>query len=88
MKTLQKLTVVIGAAVLILAIAMGPATATEAGGGGEEGPQKIELPSSARDQVGLILFAVLGAGGVLALVNARKQLRGERKQASGDFRWR
>lgn len=61
----------------------------EAGGAGEEGErEKIELPSSPRDQVGLILIVAMIVGGLLALWNARKQLQGERKQATGEWRWR
>ncbi len=86
MDTLRKLTVVISAAVLVLAVAVGPAAATEAGG--EEGPQKIELPDRQHDFVGLFIIGALGLGALAALDNARRQLKGERKQASGEFRWR
>lgn len=90
MDTLKKLTVVISALVLVLAVAVGPAAATEAGtsGGGESGPQKIELPDRQHDIVGLVLLGLLGLGALFALDNARRQLKGERKQASGEFRWR
>jgi hypothetical protein len=86
METINKLTVILTAAVLVLAVAVGPVAATEAGG--EEGPQKIELPERQHDFVGLFILGALGLGAVLALDNARRQLKGERKQASGDFRWR
>jgi hypothetical protein len=89
MKTLRTLTLLLSTVVLVLAVAMGPAAAVEGGGGGgEDGPTKIELPDRPRDQVGLVLLGLLVGGGLLAFVNARKQLRGERKQASGEFRWR
>lgn len=92
METLKKLSLVLSAAILAMALAMGPAFAAETGGGGgeggEEGSGKIQLPERQHDLVGLLLIGALGAGGLAALVNARKQLRGERDQASGEFRWR
>ena len=36
----------------------------------------------------LTLLGLLGLGALFALDNARRQLKGERKQASGEFRWR
>lgn len=56
---------------------------------GEQGEsERIPLAESPRDRIGLILLAALLLGGGLAVVNARRQLRGERPQASGEFRWR
>lgn len=86
MERTRKITVVVSALMLLLTLAVGPAAATEAGG--EDGPTKVELPSRQHDFVGMLLFGALGLGAVFALDNARKQLRGDRKQASGDFRWR
>lgn len=60
-----------------------PAWAAEGAGEG-----KIQLPATPRDRVGLFLIGFTVLAGLLALWNARKQLRGERKQASGEFRWR
>lgn len=93
METLKKLSLVLSAAILAMALAMGPAFAAETGGGegggGESGgAEKIQLPERQHDLVGLLLIGALGAGALAALVNARKQLRGERDQASGEFRWR
>lgn len=90
METLKKLGLVLSAAVLTLALAIGPAFATESGGGEAEGEEggKIQLATNQHEFVGLILLGALGIGGLAALVNARKQLRGERDQASGEFRWR
>lgn len=60
----------------------------EAGGAGGEESDKIQLPSTERDRVGLILIVLMLVGGGLAVWNARKQLKGEREQASGEWRWR
>lgn len=62
-----------------------PAWAAE---NGAEGGGKIQLPSTPRDRVGVFLIVAMVIAGALALWNARKQLRGDRKQASGEFRWR
>lgn len=88
METLKKLSLVLSAAVLAMALAVGPAFAAESGGGGEGEGGKIELATNQHEFVGLILLGALGIGGIAALINARKQLRGERKQATGEFRWR
>ncbi len=46
------------------------------------------LADTPRDRLGLLLLAALFVGGGLALANGRRQMKGERPQASGDFRWR
>lgn len=86
MERAHKITVVVSALVLLFAFAVGPAGATEAGGNDE--PAKIELPQRQHDFVGLLILGALGVGAAFALNNARKQLRGDRKQATGEFRWR
>lgn len=70
-------------------------TGTEAPTAGDEGagehgsePDKITLASGPRDYVRLLLLGVLLVGGGLAVGNARRQLKGDRPQASGEFRWR
>lgn len=73
-----------------------PAEATEGATEGEEGGEpagaeessRVSFPSRPHDQVGLLLTVLLIGGGGAALYNARKQLRGERTQATGEFRWR
>lgn len=49
---------------------------------------KIAVAETPRDRIGLIFLGALLAGGWFAAVNARRQLKGERPQASGEFRWR
>lgn len=54
----------------------------------EAGDGRIQVAETPRDQLGLLILGALVAGGGLAVVNARRQLKGERPQASGEFRWR
>lgn len=73
----------------------GGGTSTEEHGGesvvvtNEEGKMVLPLdPTRPRDAVGWGLIAALSLAILLGLVNARKQLRGERGQASGEWRYR
>ena len=54
----------------------------------EEDDGRIDLVEGPRDYLALVLLGALLGGGGLALRNARRQLSGERPQASGEFRWR
>ncbi|MBW3661869.1 MAG: hypothetical protein KY469_02125 [Actinobacteria bacterium] len=59
--------------------------------GEEEGSGKIELPLDTerpRDAIGLVMLGVVAAGVALAFVNMRRQLKGERGQATGEWRYR
>jgi hypothetical protein len=60
----------------------------EDGAEDEDEDGKIALAETPRDRIGLILLGALLAGGWFAATNARRQLKGERPQASGEFRWR
>ena len=89
------------ALIFVLAIA-GPAIAAEVEDTGEEVPTeetdteaaeeesggKLQIAETPRQQVGLILLGFLVVAGGLAMLNARRQLKGERPAASGEFRWR
>lgn len=55
---------------------------------GESESGRRALADSPRDRVGLLLLAALFVGGGLAVANGRRQMKGERPQASGEFRWR
>ncbi len=68
--------------VMSLALAIGPAAATE---GTHE---KVSLPQTQHDLIGLFLIGVVGLFALAGFANARRQLKGERDQASGEFRWR
>jgi hypothetical protein len=54
----------------------------------EEESGRRALAETPRDRLGLLLLTALVVGGGLALANGRRQLKGERPQASGEFRWR
>ncbi|MFA9431229.1 hypothetical protein [Egicoccus sp. AB-alg2] len=68
----------------------GTEAGTEApvGDHGEAEAGKYQIADTPRQQVGLILLGALGVGAWLAAGNARRQLKGERPQATGEFRWR
>jgi hypothetical protein len=92
MDALRKLTLLVGAITVALLLFAGPALAveddaTEAPATQDEGG-RIEIAETPRDRLGLILLGVLVAAGGLALANGRRQLKGDRPQASGEFRWR
>ncbi|MFO7961100.1 MAG: hypothetical protein R6U94_09155 [Nitriliruptoraceae bacterium] len=55
---------------------------------GESESGRRPLADSPRDRLGLLLLAALVVGGGAAVANGRRQLKGERPQASGEFRWR
>ncbi|MEY3072694.1 MAG: hypothetical protein RLZZ353_890 [Actinomycetota bacterium] len=46
------------------------------------------LAESPRDQLALVLYGLLGLATVVGFGTLRRQLRGERDQADGGFRWR
>lgn len=59
--------------------------------GEEEGSGKIQLPldtEKPRDAIGLVMLGVVAAGVALAFENMRRQLKGERRQATGEWRYR
>jgi hypothetical protein len=57
-------------------------------GAAEEEGGKIQLADTPRDRVGLIVLGFLGAITVGAALTTNRQLKGERPQATGEFRWR
>lgn len=100
MNGLQKLLMTVGAAGAALTLFAGPVVAVEepaeetpteepAEGEAEEAEgERIPIAETPRDRIGLIMLAALLFGGGAAAVNARRQLKGQRPQATGDFRWR
>jgi hypothetical protein len=94
---LLALTLVAGPALAAEDPAGGEEAPAEGGGGeedeivGEHGEAeggKIQLVGSPRDAIALVFLGALLVGGGLAFANGRRQLRGERPAASGEFRWR
>lgn len=67
--------------------AEGEGEADAAEGEAGEG-DRIPIADTPRARIGLILFGALLLAGGAAAANARRQLKGERPQASGEFRWR
>ncbi|MFP4149605.1 MAG: hypothetical protein ACLFUG_09605 [Nitriliruptoraceae bacterium] len=94
MNTSTRLGLLACVALLALTLLAVPALAAEEPGDGtvtesvEEETGRRALAETPRDRVGLVLLAALVVGGGLALANGRRQLKGERPQASGEFRWR
>ena len=101
---MTRVTMLLSALAVAFLLLLSPAAATEAGGGegggaettqteeggGGEGDErnKIQLAETPSEWVGIVLIIFLGLGVLLALDNARRQLKGERKQATGEWRWR
>jgi hypothetical protein len=91
MDAFRKLTTTAAAAVLALALSVGPVFAVEeepAPAPAQEEGGRIVLVEEPRDILALVLFGALLAAGGIGLMNARRQLKGERPQATGEFRWR
>lgn len=86
MQTLRTYLALTAATVLTLVLTALPALATEATTGEESG--RIQIADDVHGWVGLFLIALIVLAGLAGLLNAIKQLRGERDQASGEFRWR
>lgn len=85
MNAVRRLVLLLGAIGACLMLLAGPALAVESSPSGDH---RIPLVDTPRDRLGLVLIGVGVIGGGLALANARRQLKGERPQASGEFRWR
>lgn len=88
MNTRRRFTVIIGATVVSLALLAGPALSADLVLAVSEGDHRIVLAETPRDRLGLLLLGSLGVAAFAGFVNARRQLKGERDQASGEFRWR
>jgi hypothetical protein len=93
-RTRRTVTLALSAALLALAFLAGPALAVEEQPAettveqtSEEGgrPQVAATP---RDQLGLLLYAALAVFLIGGVRTVGRQLKGERPQASGEFRWR
>ncbi len=87
MNTTRKLTLVV-AVVLALAMLAGPAVAVESEPAPSDDGHRVAIAETPRDRLGLLLLGSLVFGSGVALINARRQLKGERPQATGEFRWR
>jgi len=82
MTLLRRVLLLMVAMVAVMALAVGPvyAAATD--------HQRTQLVENQRDALGLVLIAFFVVAGGAAFANSRRQMKGERPQASGKFRWR
>lgn len=92
MDAFRKLTTTAAAALLASTLAVGPVFAVEDDPApapvAEDDGGRIQLVEEPRDLFALLLVGGLLAAGGLGIANARRQLKGERPQATGEFRWR
>lgn len=96
MDTSRRLLLLTIAALLSVVLVSAPALAVDEpadGGSTEETPaddgdDRIALVDTPRDRLGLLLIGAMLTAGAIAAVNMRRQLKGGRPQASGEFRWR
>ena len=97
----RRLTLTAIAAIAAVSLLAGPALADEpllaasvdlavedAPGAGTDDDHRISLVDTPRDRFKVLMISALFIGGGIALVNARRQMKGERDQATGEFRWR
>ena len=82
----------VAAGTLAATLLMAPAVAAAAPGDvavlAAEEHSRRPLAESPRDQLALVLYGLLGLATVAGFGTLRRQLRGEREQADGGFRWR
>ena len=91
-----RLLLLVTVALLALTLLVGPAVAQEDGMEGvvtteqtvESESGRRALADNPRDRLGLLLLTAMFVGGGVALINGRRQMKGENPQASGEFRWR
>lgn len=50
--------------------------------------ERRPIAPTQRDQLGLVLYGLMGVATVAGIATLRRQLKGERPQSDGEFRWR
>jgi len=77
---------------LLVGVTAGPALADDVAGGSvvlaAEERERIPIAPTPRSQLALVLYGVMGLLTAAGLVTLRRQLKGERPQSDGEFRWR
>jgi len=92
----RALTFLVGALVLSLILVLAPTAAsaadgTDAGDGvvlAAEERERRPIAPTQRDQLALLLYGLMGLAVVVGGATMRRQLKGERPQTDGEFRWR
>jgi hypothetical protein len=96
---IRALTLRVGALALALILALAPAAmasavvdqGTETGEtlvlAAEERERRPIAPTQ-RDQLGLLLYTLMALSVIAGVATMRRQLKGERPQTDGEFRWR
>jgi hypothetical protein len=90
---------IIGALALTLALLLAPATPALADGATDENAtaalvlaaeerERRPIAPTQRDQFGLLLYTLMALSVVAGVATMRRQLKGERPQTDGEFRWR
>jgi hypothetical protein len=95
----RRLATLTGALALALALALTPATVASADAGpspdggdtlvlAAEERERRPIAPTQRDQLGLLLYGLMALSVVAGVATMRRQLKGERPQTDGEFRWR
>lgn len=95
-RSLRPLAAALATALLLaLLSASGPALAATDGPEGttavlaaETERERRPIAPTQRDQLGLVLYGLMGLAVVAGGATLRRQLRGDRPQTDGEFRWR
>jgi len=53
-----------------------------------EARDRRPIAATPRSQLALVLYGLMGLGTAAAIATMRRQLKGERPQTDGEFRWR
>jgi len=88
----------LGALAFALVLLMAPASALADTASGSDGGDTLVLAAEERErrpiaptqrsQFALVLYVLMGVGVVVAGATMRRQLKGQRPQTDGEFRWR
>jgi hypothetical protein len=93
---LRPLTIVLVAALTAAVLMLGATAASAATGELSEGSvtlavgdhERRPIAPTQRDQLGLVLYGFMALIVVAGVATLRRQLKGERPQTDGEFRWR